>query len=346
MKAICKTKPAAGAEYIDIDVPRIKSDELLIKIHCASICGSDIPIYNYYDSWAARKHNFPFVFGHELCGEVVEIGDKAKGFQKGDFVSVESHIFCGMCYQCRNDQRHVCSNLKILGIDVPGGFAEYAAIPARCAWKHSDNSLKDIASVMEPLGNAVFATLVEDIVGKTVLISGCGPQGLFATQIARACGAAKVICTETSAFRTALAKKMGADAVINPLEDKVLEKIIDAGGEKSGIDIVIEMSGNPAAINTALKAVKPAGRFIAFGLPKADVTLDYANSIVFKAIRMQGITGREVFRSWYKMESLLKSHAIDPRPVITHTFKMKDYQKAFEIAADPKKECGKIILIP
>ena len=185
MKAICKTKPAPGAEYIDIDMPRIKSDELLIKIHATSICGSDLPIYTY-SSWSAARMPIPFVFGHELCGEVVEIGDKAKGFVKGDFVSVESHIFCGMCYQCRNDQRHVCSNLKILGIDVPGGFAEYAAVPARCAWKHSDNSLKDIGSIMEPLGNAVFATLSEDIIGKSVLISGCGPQGLFATQIARA----------------------------------------------------------------------------------------------------------------------------------------------------------------
>jgi len=243
MKAICKTKLAPGAEYIDIDIPRIKSDELLIKIHATSICGSDLPIYNF-TSWSAKRMHVPFVFGHELCGEVVEIGDKAKGFNKGDFVSVESHIFCGMCYQCRNDQRHVCSNLKILGIDVPGGFAEYAAIPARCAWRHSDNSLKDIGSIMEPLGNAVFATLSEDIVGKSVLISGCGPQGLFATQIAKACGAAKVICIETSAFRQDLARKMGADIIINPMEEGTLEKIIDAAGEKSGVDIVIEMSGN------------------------------------------------------------------------------------------------------
>ena len=143
MKAICKTKPGPGAEYIDKDIPQIKSDELLIKIHSTSICGSDLPIY-FGDALAARKMEPPYVFGHEMCGEVVEIGDKAKGFEKGDFVSVESHIFCGMCYQCRNDQRHVCSNLKILGIDTEGGFAEYAAIPARCAWKHSDDSLKDI----------------------------------------------------------------------------------------------------------------------------------------------------------------------------------------------------------
>ncbi len=345
MKAICKTKAAPGAEYIDTDIPRIKSDELLIKIHATSICGSDLPIYQF-SSWSAKRMPIPFIFGHELCGEVVEIGDKAKGFTKGDFVSVESHIFCGMCYQCRNDQRHVCSNLKILGIDVQGGFAEYAAVPARCAWKHTDDTLKDIGSIMEPLGNAVFATLSEDIIGKTVLISGCGPQGLFATQIAKACGAAKVIAVETSAFRTNLAQKMGADIIINPAESDTLAKIIDAGGEKSGIDIVIEMSGNQNAINTALKAVKPAGKFVAFGLPKEDITIDYANQIVFKAVRLQGIAGREIFKSWYKMESLLKSHAIDPRPVITHTFKMKDFAQAFEVACDPKKECGKILLIP
>ncbi len=345
MKAICKTKAAPGAEYIDTDIPRIKSDELLIKIHATSICGSDLPIY-HFSSWSAKRMPIPFIFGHELCGEVVEIGDKAKGFTKGDFVSVESHIFCGMCYQCRNDQRHVCSNLKILGIDVQGGFAEYAAIPARCAWRHSDNSLKDIGSIMEPLGNAVFATLSEDIIGKSVLISGCGPQGLFSAQIAKACGAARVICLETSEYRKKLAHKMGADVIIDPTEGDTLKKIIDAGGESSGVDIVIEMSGNNGAINTALQAVKPAGKFVAFGLPKEDVTIDYANQIVFKAVRMQGIAGREIFRSWYKMESLLKSKAIDPRPVITHTFKMKDFEKAFAVASDPKKECGKIILIP
>lgn len=345
MKAICKTKAAPGAEYIDTDIPRIKSDELLIKIHATSICGSDLPIYNF-SSWSAKRMPIPFIFGHELCGEVVEIGDKAKGFNKGDFVSVESHIFCGMCYQCRNDQRHVCSNLKILGIDVQGGFAEYAAVPARCAWRHSDDSLKDIGSIMEPLGNAVFATLSEDIIGKSVLISGCGPQGLFATQIAKACGAARVICLETSDYRKKLAHTMGADIILDPREDNTLKRIIDAGGEASGVDIVIEMSGNNAAINTALKAVKPAGKFVAFGLPKEDVTIDYANQIVFKAVRMQGIAGREIFRSWYKMESLLKSKAIDPRPVITHTFKMKDFEKAFAVAGEPKKECGKIILVP
>jgi threonine 3-dehydrogenase len=288
----------------------------------------------------------PYIFGHELCGEVIEIGDKAKGFNKGDFVSVESHIFCGMCYQCRNDQRHVCSNLKILGIDTQGGFADYAAIPARCAWKHSDDSLKDIGSVMEPLGNAVFATLSEDIVGKSVLISGAGPQGLFSTQIAKATGASHVIALETSEFRKDLAKKMGADVVIDPRDSDVFEKIVEAGGEKSGIDIVIEMSGVESAINLALKAAKPAGKFVAFGLPKGNVTLDYGDGIIFKALQVQGITGREVFRSWYKMESLLRSKAIDPRPVITHTFKMKDFEKAFAVASDPKKECGKILLIP
>ncbi len=254
MKAICKTKAAPGAEYIDVEIPTIKSDELLIKIHAASICGSDLPIY-HGTGLAGRKMPLPFVFGHELCGEVVQIGDKAKGFEEGDFVSVESHIFCGMCYQCRNDQRHVCANLKILGIDTMGGFAEYAAIPARCAWKHADDSLKDIGSVMEPLGNAVFATLAEDIIGKTVLIVGEGPQGLFATQIAKACGASVVIGVEGSAFRKNLAKKMGADFVFDPAEDKILEKIIAAGQEKSGIDIVIEMSGHPAGIALGLKAV-------------------------------------------------------------------------------------------
>jgi threonine 3-dehydrogenase len=345
MKAICKTKNAPGAQYIDVEIPQIKSDELLIKIHLTSICGSDLPIY-HNGALAGRKMQLPYVFGHEICGTVEEIGDKARGFEKGDFVSVESHIFCGMCFQCRNDQRHVCSNLKILGIDTQGGFAQYAAVPARCAWKHSDDALKDIGSIMEPLGNAVFATLSEDIIGKTILIVGAGPQGLFAAQIAKACGAAVVIVIEGSAFRKNLAKKLGADFVFDPSEDKLIDKIIAGGSKKSGVDIVIEMSGHPDGINLGLKALKPAGKFVAFGLPKSNITLNYGDDIVFKAIQIQGITGRKIFRSWYRMESLLRSKAIDPRPVITHTFKMKDFEKAFAIASDPKKECGKILLVP
>ena len=345
MKALCKTKPEKGVEYKEVDVPKIKNDEVLIKVYKASICGSDIPVYNY-TGWAPRRIPIPFVFGHEMCGTVVEIGSAVDNLKKGDFISVESHVYCGHCYQCLNEQKHVCQNTKVLGLDTQGGFAEYAAVPARVAWKHPDDSLKEIGSIMEPLGNAVYATLAGDIVGKTVLVQGAGPQGLFAIEIAKACGSDKVIALETSAFRKDLAVKMGADFVFDPTEAGVLEKIIKVGGDKSGIDVVLEMSGNAAAINMGLKAIKPAGRFTAFGLPGAPITVDYSNDIVFKGIHMEGVTGRLLFKSWIQMDSLLRTKKINPAPVITHIFELKDYEKAFAVMMDPERKCGKVVFVP
>ncbi|HUT85661.1 MAG TPA: L-threonine 3-dehydrogenase [Elusimicrobiales bacterium] len=344
MKALCKCDKKYGAKLIDTDIPKIKPDELLIKVTRTSICGSDLPIYEW-KGWAKKRIKPPFTFGHELCGEVIEMGEKARGFTKGDFVSVESHIFCGLCYQCRNDQRHVCANMKILGIDTVGGFSEYAAIPARCAWKHPDKKFKDIGSIMEPLGNAVHAVLVEDVVSKTVLVTGCGSQGLFAIDVARAGGASKIIAVEGAAFRKKLAKKMGADVVFDPKEVNLLSKIKKYAGD-GGVDVVCEMSGNPNAINLGLKAVKNAGRFTAFGLTKDKIKIDYSNDIVFKGIKIYAIAGREIFKSWYKMENLLRSKAINPRPVITHVYPMKDYKKAFETMLDPQRRCGKVVMIP
>lgn len=345
MKALCKTKPAKGAQYIDVDIPKIAKDELLVKIYKTSICGSDIPVYNY-TGWAPQRIPIPFVFGHELCGTVVEVGEEAHGFEKGDFISIESHVWCGHCPQCRNNHRDVCSNNKTIGLDRPGGFAEYAAIPARCGWKHQDDSLKDIASIMEPLGNAVYATLANDVAGKIVLVTGLGAQGLFAANVAKACGAAKVIGTETSAFRKKLAEQMGVDVIVDPGESGALEKILHACGAEKGADVVIEMSGHPAGIDLALHAIKPAGHFVAFGLPGAPITIDYSNLIVFKGVRMQGLTGRQIYDSWATMDALLRSGKINPRPVITHEFEMKDFEKAFATMMDPERKCGKVIMIP
>ena len=345
MKAICKLSPGPGAEYIDRDVPVINKDELLLRVSHAAICESDLAIYNW-TGWAPDRIKTPMIFGHELCGEVVEMGQLDKGFNKGDFVSVESHIFCGLCYQCRNDQRHVCANVRMIGVDTPGGFAEYAAVPARCAWKHTDDSLKDIGAIMEPFGNAVYGVLAEDIVGKTVLISGCDPQGLFGIGIARAGGAKNVIALDASPYRQKLAKKAGASHVLDPQAKDILTKIKHAAKSPDGVDTVIEMSGNPKAIALGLSVLRYGGRFTAFGLPGKKIELDYANDIISKGIRLYGVAGREIFRSWYKMESILKSNAVDPRPMITHTFKFKDFKKAFELVGSKEKKCGKVILTP
>jgi len=342
MLALQKKKPGKGAVLARVPVPRIQRDEILLKVTRASICGSDLPIYNW-DSWASARVKLPLVFGHEFCGEIVEAGAATRDFKKGDFVSVESHIYCGLCDQCRNGQRHVCSRLQIIGIDGPGGFAEYAAVPARCAWKHKDRKLAAVGSVMEPLGNAVYATLVEDVVGQSVLVTGCGPQGLFAVSVAKAGGASPVIAVETAPFRRKLAKKMGADIVLDPRDKKVLEKIRKASGG-DGVDAVVEMSGAAPAVDLAFKAVRSGGRITAFGLPSKKLSIDWANELIFKGLRVHGIVGREVFRTWDTMDRLLRSKAIDPKPVITHKFKLKDFKKGFAAMSSKKRDCGKVVL--
>lgn len=343
MKAILKTSRARGASYRDTSVPEISKDELLIRVTAASISPGDLALHNSSGPGCAAPA-LPFVFGQEFCGEVVEMGSQAKGFDKGDFVSVESHVFCGVCGQCRNDQRHICQNLKVIGRDLPGGLAEYAAVPARCAWKHTDDSLKDIGALMNPFGSAVHAVLSEDLVGRSVIVSGCEPQGLFAAAIARAAGAKRVIALDSSAYRRKLAVRLGACTALDPAAADCLGKLSKLCPE--GADAVIEMSGNAKKIALGLKALRPGGRFVAFGLPVAALNLDYAGDIVKRGIRLEGVAGREIFRSWYKMESLLKSGAVNPRPAITHRFSFKDFKKAFALINAKDRKCGKIILTP
>lgn len=345
MKAIQKFAAGPGARFAALADPEPREDELLLKVHRASICGSDLPIY-HWNSWAPERVKPPMVFGHEFCGTVVAAGRKTKGFFNGDFVSVESHIYCDHCSQCRSGQRHVCREMKIIGVDGPGGFGEYAAIPARCAWKHDGKALRDVGSLLEPLGNAVFSVLAEEVEGRSVLVLGCGPQGLFCAAVAKASGARTVVAVEGSAYRAKLARRMGASAVVDPRSPDPLGKALKAGRCPDGFDAVLEMSGNPAAIALALKAVRNGGRVTAFGIPSTKVELDWANDVIFKGIRIHGIVGRKVFETWETMQKLLDSGKVDPSPVITHTFPMSDFEKGFAVMSAPEKECGKVVFVP
>ncbi|MDE2313454.1 MAG: L-threonine 3-dehydrogenase [Elusimicrobia bacterium] len=345
MKALVKKSAAPGAEFGDAAAPRPKQDELLIKVHRASICGSDMPIYGW-TSWAPERLKLPLVFGHEFCGTVESAGAAAGDFKAGDFVSVESHIYCGRCEQCVGGQSHVCREMKIMGIDAPGGFAQYAVIPARCAWKHADERLKDWGSIMEPMGNAVYSVLVEPVAGKTVLVLGAGPQGLFAVAVARASGARAVVAVEGSPFRAELARRMGAKAVVDPAGTDPLAAALKAGGCPGGFDAVVEMSGAAQAISMGLKAARPGGRMTAFGLPSKKIEIDWASDVIFKGLRIHGIVGREVFGTWRMTEALLRSGAVDAGAVITHVFPMKDFARAFGEMAAPEKKCGKVVLVP
>ncbi|MHB2026755.1 MAG: L-threonine 3-dehydrogenase [Elusimicrobiota bacterium] len=345
MKALLKRTPGPGAEFADLAEPGLAPDHLIIKVHRASICGSDIPIYSWA-SWAPERIKLPLVFGHEFCGTVEQTGADAGDFKKGDFVSVESHIYCGRCSQCIGGQAHVCREMKIMGIDAPGGFAQYAAIPARCAWKHQDGALKDLGSIMEPMGNAVYSVLVEPVAGESVLVLGAGPQGLFAVAVARACGARRVVAAEGAKFRANLALKMGADAVVDPAKPNILSEALREGACPGGFDAVLEMSGSPQAIELALKAVRPGGRVTAFGLPSKKIEIDWAADVIFKGVRVYGVVGREVFSTWRKTDELLRSKAVDAAAVITQTYPMKDFARAFSAMASPEKACGKIVLVP
>lgn len=335
MKALLKKTAAPGAAYESAGDLSVRPDELLIKVHRASICGSDLPIYNW-NSWAPERFKTPSTFGHEFCGTVEEVGASARDFKRGDFVSVESHIFCGLCYQCQNGQRHVCREMKIIGVDGPGGFGEYAAVPARCAWKHSDESLRDLGSLFEPFGNAVYSVLVEPVAAKTVLVMGCGPQGLFSIAVAKASGADKIVAVESSKVRADLAVRMGASTVLSP------EEKLPAGH----FDVVCEMSGAQAAITAAFKAVRSGGRITAFGIPSKKVELDWANDLIFKGVRVHGIVGREIFETWYKADRLLRSGAVDLRPVVTHRFPLKDFEAGFAAMTSPDRSCGKVVFVP
>jgi threonine 3-dehydrogenase len=308
-----------------------------------SLCGTDAHIYRW-DEWAHSRIHPPRIIGHELCGEVVAVGREVSLVAVGDYVAAESHITCGHCFQCRTGQAHVCKNYKILGIDRDGSFAEYVSLPQDVLWKTSRDIPPQFACVQEPLGNAVDAALTEGLAGRTVLITGCGPTGLFAAAVARTSGAATIIASDISAYRLDLAKQVGADHVLNAADtpESLLAAIRDiTAGE--GVDAALEMSGEPAALHQVFRAVKNGGRVTLFGIPTGSVCFDLPNEIIFKGIRVYGVTGRRLFGTWYRLAGLFKA-GLNIKPVITHTFPMADFATGFDLIQ--AGQCGKVVLFP
>ncbi len=342
MKAIVKTKAASGAEISDMPVPSIGPGEVLVKVIAASICGTDVHIYTW-DKWAQNRIKPPLIFGHEVVGEVVEVGKDVKHIAPGSYVSAETHIACGFCYQCRIGNKHLCQNLKILGVDINGAFAEYVVLPEENAWVTDRTIPPEVASIQEPFGNAVYATLVEDIAGKTVAVFGCGPIGCMSIAVAKASGASKIFAVEPYPFRLKMAEKMGATHLINPKQDNPVEVILDATNGV-GVDVFLEMSGAQIAINQGLKVTRKAGRVSFLGIPSGDIVFDFANDVVFKGIVMYGINGRRMFSTWYRVQELLSSETVDLSPLITHKMKFEDIHRAMELLIN--KEAGKITLFP
>jgi threonine 3-dehydrogenase len=344
MQAVWKQKPAPGFTVASAPIPTPGPRDLLLKVRATSVCGTDVHIHAW-DTWASRRLKPPIVLGHEMCGTVVEMGREVQGFALDDFVSVESHIPCERCPQCRTGQRHICANLQILGVDVAGSFAEYVAVPALCAWKNPPDLAPEVASIMEPLGNAVYATLVEPVVGKHVVILGGGPIGLWAIGVAKAAGARSVTLTIKQSFSRVLAEKMGADHILHVDEVDPVAAIMDLT-RGHGADVVLEMSGAPSAIRHGLEVLTKGGRYTAFGIPPGTVEIDFARDLIFKGARFIGINGRLMFETWVQMAGLLESGALDPRPVITHKLPLRDAERAVAMMTSPDRDCGKVVLEP
>jgi threonine 3-dehydrogenase len=344
MRALVKTAAQPGLTAMDRPDPKPGPAEALIRVTATSLCGTDAHIYNW-DPWAHSRIHPPRIIGHEMCGEVVEIGSDVTLVKVGDYVAAESHLTCGACFQCRTGQAHVCRNYRILGVDHDGSFAEYMALPESALWKTSPAIPRELACLQEPLGNAVDAALVENLTGQTVLITGCGPTGLFAAAVARTAGAAMIIATDVSAYRLDLAKQVGVDYLLNAkteTTDRIAAAIREiTGGE--GVDASLEMSGNPTALHHAFSFVKNGGRVTLFGIPTSPIMFDLANNVIFKGIRVYGITGRRLFKTWYRLTGLFQA-GLNIKPIITHTFPLKDFARGFELINSG--QCGKVVLIP
>jgi threonine 3-dehydrogenase len=338
MKALIKARREPGIWLGEAEVPAVGPNDVKIRIKKTAICGTDIHIFNW-DDWAQKTIPVPMHVGHEYVGEIVELGSHVAGFQIGDRVSGEGHITCGYCRNCRAGKRHLCRNTVGVGVNRPGCFAEVLVIPAVNAFKLPADVPDDVASFLDPLGNAAHTALSFDLVGEDVLITGAGPIGVMAVAIAKHVGARHVVITDVNDYRLELGKRMGASRAVNVKDTKLSDVMRDLGMTE-GFDVGLEMSGNGAAFRDMLSVMNHGGRVAILGIPPGDVAIDW-NQVIFKGLVLKGIYGREMFETWYKMIAMLQS-GLDVTPVLTHRFGVDDYQEAFEIMRSGKS--GKVVL--
>ena len=338
MLALVKPDTGPGLDLRDVPMPAVGINDVLIRVHKTGICGTDLHIESW-DPWAAKTIKPPLVVGHEFVGEVVEVGGNVAGFGPGDMVSGEGHVVCGRCRHCLAGRRHLCANTIGLGVGRDGAFAQYVVLPMTNVWQHWPGVDEEVASIFDPFGNAVHTALAFPVLGEDVLVSGAGPIGLMATAVARHAGARNVVVSEPNAYRRDLATKMGATLVIDPRE-RTLESTFTELDMVEGFDVVMEMSGNPTALRTALGAMAHGGGIAILGIPTEEITLD-VNTIVFNQLTLRGIYGREMYETWYKMTVMLQS-GLDITPAITHRFGFRDHKAAF--AAARHGDSGKVIM--
>ena len=338
MRALSKMRPGVGLDLTEVPVPVPGPNDVLIRIKKTSICGTDVHIYNW-DSWAAKTIPVPMVIGHEFVGEIAAVGSNVRTFAIGDLVDGEGHIVCGVCRNCRAGRRHLCKDSKGVGVNRPGAFAEYLCLPASNAVKVDPAIPLDVLSCFDPLGNATHTALQFNLVGEDVLITGAGPIGCMAVAIAQQAGARKVVVTDVNPDRLALAKKMGATRVVDVSKEKLCD-VQHEIGMKEGFDVGLEMSGNPQALTEMIDNMAHGGRIALLGIMPGPAAIDW-NKVVFNMLRIQGVYGREIYETWYKMQSLIQ-RGLDITPIISHRFPYTEFQQGFDLMRSGKS--GKIIL--
>lgn len=351
MKAVVKTNPGLGAEFLDREDPKPGERDVIVKVKATSICGTDVHIYEW-NEWAQKrigKDKLPQVLGHEVAGEVCEVGRDVRRVKVGDYISAETHIYDPRDLTALLGQFHIGERMKILGVDTDGAFAEYIRVPEAVCWINDRAIPPEIASIQEPLGNATYAVLGEDndVAGRSMAIIGDGPIALFAIGVARTCGVAPIFHIGKYDFNMEIGKKMGSDHQLYANKDFDRVGYIREHSGGYGADIVLDMAGSPQALEEGFKVLRKGGRFTAFGIPaKSPVMIDYSDGIVFKGAQVHGISGRKMFDTWYRVRNLLASGRLDVTPVITHLFSLEDYKKGFDLMMERPRKSAKVVLFP
>lgn len=338
MRALVKTTAGPGFELRDVPTPSIRDDEVLIAVRRTGVCGTDVHIYDW-DAWAQGRCRPPFTVGHEFAGEVTQVGRLVTDVREGDRVTAEGHIVCGRCHLCRTGNAHVCPNTRIIGVDRDGCFADYIAMPATNVWHLDDAISYEIGGIHDPMGNAFHTALAgTELPGKTVLVTGCGPIGIFAVGICKAAGASCIVASDVNPTRLALARAMGAHHAVTPAEADATVRQCTNG---LGVDVVLEMSGVPPAIHQAFGLVRVGGRVQMLGIPARAMEVNFATEVIFKGITVYGVVGRKMYDTWIQMTQFLRSGQFDPTPVITHRFPLERFDDA--IAAIKGGDAGKVV---
>ncbi|MFQ5604253.1 MAG: L-threonine 3-dehydrogenase [bacterium] len=338
MKALVKAHDRPGLWMQDVPIPEMGMDDVLIQVCKTSVCGTDVHIWNW-DAWAQATIPVPMTVGHEFVGKVAAMGSNVHDLQVGDVVAGEGHIVCGKCRNCLAGRRHLCNATQGIGVNRPGAFAEYLCIPVANIWRADPSIPMDLLSIFDPFGNATHTTLTFKVLGEDVLITGAGPIGLMATAIARHAGARYIVTTDLNPYRLQLAQKMGATMALD-VREKSLQQVQKELGMKEGFDVGLEMSGSEAAFKDMIANMCHGGKIAMLGIPSGDLVIDW-NTVIFNMLTIKGIYGREMYETWYLMQSMIQT-GLDISPVITHKFHFTEYELAFEVMRSGNS--GKVIL--